>query len=98
MSVAKVFQEARRLMVLRFLEQSTKYTTNELLLGSLLNGSGHTASSDMVRSDIAWLEEQGLVTKKDMVGLWVVTISQRGNDVALGLTIVPGVRRLEPGL
>ena len=50
-----------------------------------------------MNADVAWLEEQGLVSREDLGGIIVVKITQRGLDVAEGRAIVPGVKRPGPG-
>jgi hypothetical protein len=54
---------------------------------------GYVLSLDLVRTDIAWLAEQGLVEQADDV----VTLTDRGNDVVMGRVAQPGVKRPEPG-
>jgi hypothetical protein len=51
------------------------------------------ASRDQVAADLHWLAEQGLLTAEDHEAVLVVTLSERGADVAAGRAIVPGVRR-----
>jgi hypothetical protein len=52
-----------------------------------------------VRSEIAWLAEQGLATSDELPGgLLVATLTERGSDVASGRASVPGVQRPNPGL
>src|SRR5690606_41702375 len=48
---------------------------------------------DRVRTDCAWLAEQGLMTLEADVA----TLTERGSAAALGQITVPGVRRPLPG-
>ena len=94
----RIFQEDRRLVFLKLLVDAPDYAHNEFVLKDALAAMGHTVSSDKVQSEAAWLEEQGLVSTKDVAGLTVYKITPRGKDVAQGLAFVPGVKKPEPGL
>ena len=86
----------RRLLLLRLLNEAPGYGGNEAILRAALEGFGHHASRDQVRTDLAWLEEQDLVTTQNMADIIVATITPRGADVATGRSVVPGVRRPSP--
>lgn len=93
----KEFQAAdRRLRVLRLLTESNGYCANEALLANALRIFGYNASRDQLRTDLAWLAEQELVTVTDAGGLQIATLTARGQDVAAGRAVVPGVRRPGP--
>ena len=47
----------------------------------------------LVRTHLAWLREQGLVSLTDVSGCYVAEITGRGDDVASGLATVPGVKK-----
>ena len=66
------------------------------LLRRFAESVGHTVSADRIEQDIAWLAEQGLVTRKAPEGVTVATLTQRGQDVADGSATVPGVQRPRP--
>lgn len=83
----------RRLMILRALGETSGYGANVTLIQCFLDSGGHSVSSDMVASDVAWLAELGLVEVKD----GAVKLTARGGDVATGRSSVPGVRKLRPG-
>lgn len=87
----------RRLSILLLLENAPAYTGNEALLQAALPDFGHAASADLVRADLAWLGEQGLVTTRDTAGLVVATLTERGGDVAAGRVAHPGVKKRRPG-
>ena len=57
---------------------------------------GHRLSRDKVRTQLSWLQEQGLVTLVDRAGCQIATLTTRGLDVATGNTTVPGVKRPRP--
>ncbi|WP_153448466.1 VpaChn25_0724 family phage protein [Vibrio algicola] len=96
MSMHEVLQQDRRLVMLRVLNESPAYTANESILDSSLDAYGHRISRDLVLSEMHWLQEQGLITCKDMSGTLVATITQRGSDVAEGQATHPGVKRPRP--
>ncbi|WP_422097005.1 ArsR family transcriptional regulator [Variovorax sp.] len=85
--------EDRRLVILRVLADMPAYRTNSFLLNTLLAKWGHEPSTDQIKGDIAWLQEQGLVTFDDVEGVYVATLTTRGADVAAGRAVVPGVKR-----
>ena len=94
---AQLQSENRRCAFLRFLAGDVDYAMNTSLLQSALDAVGHGVSRDCVNADVAWLEEQGLVSREDLGGIIVVKITQRGLDVAEGRAVVPGVKRPGPG-
>ena len=94
---AELLDADRRLVILRSLHEDPGYDLNEYVLQSVLEALGHTVSMDRVRSDLAWLEEQGLVSVRDVAGVKVAKLTARGSDVATGRAVVPGVKRPAPG-
>ena len=92
-SLEEVISKDRRLVILRALNDQN-YALNESILQAVLQELGHNVSRDVVRSELAWLEEQGLVTLSVAGGrITVATLTERGGDVATGRAKVPGVRR-----
>lgn len=88
--------EDRRIAFLRFLDAAPGYAANESLMQAALARIGHDVARDVIRSDAAWLAEQGLVRTETVQGVLVITITGRGQDVARGRAIVPGVKRPRP--
>lgn len=86
-----------RLTILKALEQDCGFSHNESILHSIVVEFGHKCGRDKIRTELAWLKEQGLVTLKDVSGLFVATITDRGVDAATGNVTVPGVQRPRPG-
>lgn len=96
-SFAIALQEDRRLAILRFLAKDEDYALNDSILQTALGTLGHGVSRDTVRSDIAWLAEQGLITVDcSLIEFHVARLTPRGNDVAVGRASVPGVKRPSP--
>lgn len=88
--------EDRRLVILRVLQESGAFTTNEYMLQSMLERLGHVASGDLIRTDLAWLSEQGLIGVDVVAGVQIAKLLARGEDVARGRVAVPGVKRPSP--
>ena len=93
---AQLVREDRRLVLLKLLQQSEGYQANQYLLHMAMPGQGHTCSIDQVRADLAWLAEQGLITKSEVGGLMVAKLTNRGDDIASARASVPGVKRPRP--
>lgn len=70
--------------------------TNTRILGSELPGVGHRVSADRLRTEIAWLAEQGAMTLAEAGSMFVVTLTERGADLAAGRATIPGIRRPAP--
>ncbi|ELL9331488.1 ArsR family transcriptional regulator [Vibrio fluvialis] len=93
MSFKELLTEDQRLVILRSLHEMAGYEANESIIDSCLDAYGHKISRDMVRNHLAWLEEQGLLTLRDVGGCQVARLTGRGEDVATGQARVPGVKR-----
>ena len=85
--------ERRRLDILLLLAQSPEYETSQMMLYQALPVA---ASADAISSDMAWLEEQGLVTLHNVSAITLARITQRGLDVAQGRSRCPGVAKPLP--
>lgn len=86
-----------RLAILQALEQDPDYSHNEHVLGRVLTAVGHAVGGDRLRTELRWLEEQGLVKISTVgEGLMVVRLTGRGSDVGLGRSMVDGVARPRP--
>jgi len=92
-------REDRRLVLLRLLSEQPGYRANSSNLHAGLYSLGIAASRDDVTTDLHWLRDQSLVvldTLPEVPDLAIATITGRGDDVAAGRTIQPGVRRPGP--
>lgn len=96
MSFADHVAENRRICLLRILAEAPSYRANESLLHTLVEEFGLTCTRDQVRTDLAWLRDQGLLTLDQPAGIYVAQVTQSGLDVAAGRTTVPGVKRPSP--
>ena len=95
---ARLKQADRRLVILRTMAEDPAYGVNEYVLRRVLETMKHSVSADLLRTDLLWLEEQGLVGTEDVAGTMVARLTARGLDVARGVTVVPGVQRPMPEL
>lgn len=93
MSYRDLLNADQRQLILRTLEEDHDYSHNEHILRAALESMGHGVSRDKVRTEVSWLAEQGLVTVEDVSGTWVVKLTARGQDIALGRARVHGVAR-----
>jgi hypothetical protein len=85
-----------RLAILQLLEEDPDYSYNDRILRSLLGRLGHSLSGDRVSTELHWLAEQGCVTVEPAGSLLIARLTSRGEDVALGHTVVPGIARPRP--
>ncbi len=93
MAFKDLLEEDQRLLILRSLFEMTGYDANESILDSILDTYGHKVSRDQVRTHLHWLEEQRLITLRNVSDCLIATLTARGEDVAMGQSIVPGVKR-----
>lgn len=97
MSYQAHFARHLRLAMLRLLTEAPGYALNSSIMTDALAELGLSASRDQVRSELAWLAEQGLALCDELPGgLMVATLTERGGDAAAGRAIVPGVQRPGP--
>lgn len=82
-----------RLVCLRILAEMPGYRANSSVIANLLEQFGHAVTRDQVKTELRWLEEQGLVAIEDAGSVLVATLQERGQDVAGGRATVDGVAR-----
>lgn len=90
---ANFLREDQRLLILRLLAELAAYRANSSVLAMGLSSYGHAISRDQVKTELRWLEEQGLVVLEEVGPVLVATLTERGGDVATGRARVPGVKR-----
>lgn len=97
MTFQTAITEDRRLSLLLVLHETPGYSANAFLLRDAVDQIyGHSASIDQIRTDVAWLAEQGLVNARNTGEVQLATLTARGVDVALGRATQPGVKRPLP--
>ena len=96
-SLKQIQTENRRLYILKFLQVAQGYRMSDMLLQTQLTALGYGAGLDVVRGDIDWLEQQGLVTTDRPVDtMTIAIITNHGVDVACGVAYVTGIARPRP--
>ncbi len=93
MSFKTLLTEDQRLVILRSLREMQGFEANESIIDSCLEAYGHNISRDQVRTHLAWLEEQQLITLRNLSDYQIARLTGRGEDVATGQATVPGVKR-----
>lgn len=96
MSYHDALQEDQRLVILRNLNELHGHSANDSILHTVLESYGHSISRDKVKTELRWLQEQNLISIKELPGCLVCHLSARGQDVALGRAVVDGVKRPAP--
>lgn len=94
MNAHKIIESDRRRAILAALSLASAYTLPHRSLRAQVEAIGYALSLDLLRAEIAWLSEIGLV---DQLELDHARLTDRGLDIVLGRAKVPGVRRPEPG-
>jgi len=97
MSYQQIVTEHLRITILRLLLEQPDYALNESVLLDAVTDFGFAPSRDKLRAELAWLQEQGLISLSGVSHCQVATLTQRGEDVAACRTTVPGVKRPRPG-
>lgn len=93
MKFAQQESEHQRRVILGLLEKDPDYSHNEVVIKSALKSVGHHISTDKLRGQLAWLEEQGLITVERVIETDVARLTERGLDVASGASSFPGIAR-----
>lgn len=88
-----------RLSILRALTEAVQHTANDSILTMRMDELGLPVTRDQLRTQIGWLEEQGLVrVTRPTDSLIVVCLRQRGADVAVGRASVDGIPKPSPAM
>ena len=69
------------------------FTSNDSVIKDSCEMFGNSMSTDQVRTQLGWLEEQGLITVERNGNYMIATLTSRGQDVAEGRSFVEGVKR-----
>ncbi|WP_372605467.1 hypothetical protein [Actibacterium sp.] len=97
MSYQDTLRQHARLAILRCLEDAPKYTSNVSMITQVLQAVGITFTRDQVQGEVAWLEEQGMLTTEDHAGFIVASATPRGVEVATGIARHPDIQRPRAG-
>lgn len=86
-----------RITLLRLLADQPGYKANSSLLCDAADAVGFSTTRDRVKTELAWLAEQGAARISTLeTGLVIATLTERGLDVANGRTQMPGVKPPAP--
>jgi hypothetical protein len=78
------------------LEQAPAYSMNDSLLHDIVQDFQLMVSRDQVRTELHWLNDQGLVTLREISGVLIAQVTTAGLDTARGVRVVPGIKRPSP--
>jgi hypothetical protein len=92
MSLREIMDKEARLVILRSL-LDCRGEANESILQSCLDVYGINVSRDEVRTQMSWLNEQGMIELEIVGSCFVATLKSRGQDVAEGRSTVPGIKK-----
>jgi len=96
MTLAQLQTENRRLYLLKTLQVAGDYRMSDIYLQTALQAIGYGSALSVIRSDMAWLEQLGLLTTKVIADMTIAHLSNDGVDVACGVAHVPGIARPRP--
>lgn len=86
-----------RLTILRTLSEAYGHSSNDSMLIDVMQSFGLPVTRDLLRTQLGWLEEQGLIRlSKPNDALLVATLRERGHDVATGRARLEGVAQPTP--
>jgi hypothetical protein len=92
MSLKSIQNEHYRRSILCALE-ALNYQSNDSMIKDVCAKYGNAMSSDQVRTNLGWLEEQDLVTLDRQAEYFIAKLTTRGHDVFKGIAHVDGVKR-----
>lgn len=93
MSLRQIRAESFRLSILIALSNEPSYRMNDSEIRTICAHFGNSMSADECRSNLHWMELQGLVTLESHTGYVIAKLTTQGQDVAEGLITWPGVKR-----
>lgn len=85
------FAARRRLDTLRLLVRLNGTANEDVIVSSLRHEGDHVTPRDVFRADLDHLKTFGLLREQLVVDLRIVTLTERGEDVAFGRLDAPGV-------
>ncbi len=97
MAMQQILEEDRRLVILRSMLDAGG-SANDSILQTSLTGYGHRVSRDIVKTQMYWLSEQGLISIEMLGSCMIAKLTSHGQDVAEGLAVCPGVKKPRIGV
>ncbi len=89
-------QRDLRLVLLRCLAAQPGYRGNESILQSEARAFGLERSRDVIRNELRWLAEVGVVRIEEVGSVIVAKLLRRGKEHVDGLTEIEGVNKPSP--
>ena len=86
-----------RLKILQLLRKAGEAPLNHELLQLALLSMSIRMTAAQVRAELQYLSEVGTVILQNVGPLLVAELTERGSDVARGLSVVTGIARHVPG-
>ncbi|MCW8843358.1 MAG: hypothetical protein OQK00_08090 [Rhodobacteraceae bacterium] len=97
-SYSDTLRKHARIAILRILEGAPRYTSNASMMQTILPAVGISFTRAQIVTELAWLEEQGMVeTEEHREGFVVATATVRGVEIAQGIATHPEIQRPRPG-
>ncbi|WP_065204266.1 VpaChn25_0724 family phage protein [Shewanella woodyi] len=97
MALIDIKNEHQRRSILTALSAMVGFGANHSMVRDTCARFGVKMSSDTVKTQLNWLEEQGLVSVEQQGDYLIAELKSRGQDVVDGLTNVPGIKRSRAG-
>ncbi|GGA95857.1 VpaChn25_0724 family phage protein [Agarivorans gilvus] len=92
MSLNEIKNEHERLAILIALD-ALGYKENDSTIQDVCAKYGNDMSRDRIKTQLAWLQEQGAVNTETVGNYTIATLTSRGQDIAKGRAFVPGIKR-----
>ena len=93
MTLPKIITAERRRFILDILNLSDPPKLNHRALAVVLEQYGLRPADDVLRGDLRWLFERGLITIEYLDNILIAALTQRGRDASAGRLRVDGVSR-----
>lgn len=93
MSLIEIKNEHQRRSILAALSAMVGFGANHSMVRDTCASFGVEMSNDAIKTQLYWLEEQGLISIKPQGNYLIAELKARGQDVVDGLVFVPGIKR-----
>ena len=97
MSLVDIKNEHQRRSILNALSAMVGFGANHSMVRDTCASFGVEMSNDTIKTQLYWLDEQGLVSVKVQGNYLLAELKARGQDVVDGLVFIPGIKRPSAG-
>jgi Fe2+ or Zn2+ uptake regulation protein len=97
MSLTEIKNEHQRRSILKALSAMVGFGANHSMVRETCASFGVGMSNDTIKTQLYWLEEQGLISIKTQGNYLLAELKARGQDVVDGLVFIPGIKRPSAG-